>query len=430
MKNVCVLFSFLFVVALQAQKNNLPVNKTPKQLVLEQISEENVRKNIQILKSFLKKENARTLIAPSKIELFFKKNNLMPVYNDSFSQHFSFVKYRPTSDQKLSLTFFKNNTLYQKLNFKYKTDFDFIPSSVNKTLYTQLVFVGYGLQYGMLAYNDFKGVDVRDKIIMRIKGFPGHKDTLSTAYKAFRWTDVKDTQKLEKSKNLVAKQLGVWGIIDVDTQKNDALYWDINQLFTWKKNTLYDGSLELDDKPLQIKISKRLFKKIIQENTIKIREFEKQVANNLSKFYSKTLEKTHIEISTSVLSKRVKFKNIVGMIRGKDTSRSIVIQANYHNVTQKNIIKNMMGHTSMFLLISILKGAKIIPEKNIIFLSSFAHGNELRTKYLSFEYKNKIDKWVHFDSYIKKQGNTVKHTKDLAEKVFLEVWNSAYETEK
>lgn len=411
-----------FVALLKAQKKQAPIQKPPEKIAMDSISEHKIKEHIQILHGFFKKEAHKIFIDPLKIKDFFKNNGLRATYGKRFLQHFSFVKYKPTETQKLALTFFKDNKYYQKLNLQYKTDFDFTPPNISKSLYTQIVFVGYGMQYGMLAYDDFKGVEVRDKIILRIKGFPGHKDTLSLAYKAFRHTDVKDTHKLEDSKNFIAKKLGAWGIIDVDTEKNDALHWNTNISFDWEKNIFYDSSY-LKNEPLQIKISKRLFKKMLHANNINIREFEKEVASNLSKFYSKTLENTNIEIHTSVLSKRVKCKNIVGMILGKNTSENIVVQANYRDLKKSSI----MGLVGMFTIISVLKDLKIKPNKNIIFLSTIENKESLSVKYFSSTYKGKINKWIYCDHYFKKQNNNIEQLKNIIQKVFLDLWKIAYE---
>ena len=46
-----------------------------------------------------------------------------------------------------------------------------------------LVFVGYGLVDKANGIDDFAGVDVKGKVIVRLTGFPGYNDNTSPMYK-------------------------------------------------------------------------------------------------------------------------------------------------------------------------------------------------------------------------------------------------------
>ena len=422
---------YCFTINLQAQdglKKNEPKTVKPlSQIGLEQITEEGINKQIIFLKSSaLMKEDNLLLINPQRIKEIFRYYQLKPIEKNNFLQKFSVIKYRSTNNQKLIITSLKHTNLSQKLHFQYKTDFYFTPPSIDQHLKTQIVFVGYGLQYAMLAYNDFKGVDIRNKIILRIKGFPGHRDTISTAYKAFRWADLK---KLEISKDLIAKKLGAVGIIDIDIEKDNGLDWVHPTASTWKKNTLHDSD-NLEIQPLQIKISKRLFKKLIQINGINVKKFEEDVSKNLSILNAKILDKTPIEIETSVISKRIEIQNIIGVIQGKNKNENIVINANYYGFNEKNIKKNIISNASMLTIIQVLKNLKIQPKKNIIFLSSAGGKKQFGAEYFSSQYSQKINKWIHYKDYLKEKKENIKIIKSITKKIFLEIWQQAYEEYK
>ena len=107
-----------------------------------------------------------------------------PVSYRTFYQSFNLIETRAGKDHELSLT---ETTAggSRTLNFTYQTDFSVQASGVSSEMELPIVFVGYGLTDKENGYDDFKDVDVKDKIILRLGGYPGHTDETSKAYDTF-----------------------------------------------------------------------------------------------------------------------------------------------------------------------------------------------------------------------------------------------------
>ena len=63
---------------------------------------------------------------------------------------------------------------------------------------------------------------LKGKIIVRLAGYSGHLDAISTSFKKFNSIDLKG---LKNAKNNTAKQLGALAIVEVNTTKNISLNW-------------------------------------------------------------------------------------------------------------------------------------------------------------------------------------------------------------
>ena len=148
----------------------------------------------------------------------------------TFFQGFNLIETRPGTDHELSLTETINGAT-RTLNLAYRTDFSVQASGVSAETEAPVVFVGYGLTDEENGYDDFKGIDVKGKIIVRLSGYPGHSDRESKAYKALssdwgrgRWT-------LMRAKNERASELGVAAVIEVDPNSDVSEYWTANLPF-------------------------------------------------------------------------------------------------------------------------------------------------------------------------------------------------------
>ena len=204
---------------------------------------------------------------------------------DDFFQTFNLIRYRKKIAQQMSLTVQKNN-FTQTFHLQDSVDFTTTTNSMEQEFEAPLVFVGYGMQNISLAYNDFYGVDVKGKIMVRYKGYPGHRDTLSLAYKAFRHMNLKN---LEKEKNILAKKLGAVGVITIDPAKKQSNWVENLKGFSPPKkrnapyyNYKYELSQNSKIQTLYIKLSPRVEKIILENADLNVGIFEKEVANNLN----------------------------------------------------------------------------------------------------------------------------------------------------
>ena len=101
----------------------------------------------------------------------------------SYFQDFEIIKYKT---EQVSLSFISKEG-DQKISTKLipGVDFDYEPLPAAMDIEASLVFAGYGIVAPEADYDDYKSLDVKGKIVIVLKGFPGHKDTFSAGWKKF-----------------------------------------------------------------------------------------------------------------------------------------------------------------------------------------------------------------------------------------------------
>ena len=239
-------------------------------------------------------------------------------------------------------------------NFEYKTDFSVNTASIAQDIQAPVVFVGYGFKDEKYNYDDFKGVDVKGKFILRLAGFPGDKDTSSKAYKLFkpegRWADY----SVSRNKNKLAEELGAIGVIEVNLDRDVTTEWATNIPFRYNENN-YEGESALRPGMYQrmsipgdtlkfgvntIRITERLANEIIKNSGISFSEFEKLAQEKMAPD-SKEIKNKIIHLKTTVKSNIVNTRNVLGMIEGENPDEIVIIGAHYdHEGTAKGYIWN------------------------------------------------------------------------------------------
>ena len=267
-----------------------------------------------------------------------------PTQYRTFFQDFNLIETRAGENHELSLT---ESTAggSRTLNFAYHTDFSVQATGVSTEIDMPIVFVGYGLSDEKNGYDDFKGVDVKDRIILRLSGYPGHRDTESKAYQTFskdwalgRWT-------LMRAKNNRASELGVAAIIELDPGMDLTENWAANLPFRINSEN-YEGEKprasyyetrmslpgnELDGSTIRISVSERVANELLKGTGVDLDAFQEKVQSSL-KPESKILAGKKLRVKTSVDSRLIRARNVVGVLPGKDTTEIIVIGAHYDHL--------------------------------------------------------------------------------------------------
>ncbi len=278
---------------------------------------------------------------PSRAERMAGKR---PASYRTYYQSFNLIESRAGKDHELSLT---ETTAGGKrtLNFAYQTDFSVQASGVSSEMELPIVFVGYGFTDEENGYDDFKDVDVKDKIILRLGGYPGHTDETSKAYDTFssdwgrgRWT-------LMRAKNERASELGVAAVIEVNPGSDVGARWAANLPFRVNSGN-YEGvkprasyyetrmSLpgnELRSSAVNITVSNRVMNELVKGTGVDLDAFQEKVKSNL-KPDSKALAGKKLMVKANVESKLIRARNVVGVLPGKDTTEIIVIGGHYDHL--------------------------------------------------------------------------------------------------
>ncbi len=303
----------------------------------------------------------------------------------TYFQNFNLINSEPGDNQELSLIKVKDDNK-EILSFGYKTDFDIYSSLANIELEAPVVFVGYGYKNDEKGYNDFSGIDVKGKIILRLSGFPGIKDTASAAYKTLKPKDRMAEWGLSRDKNRWAKDAGAAGVIEIIDNRNLPRDWTINIPLRYNTPT-YEGETELrpgkydnmsipgdtiSSRLINIIVTNRVANKIIEKSKISISEFEKYAAEKM-KPASKDIDDIIIRIKSQTKTNLVGTRNILGLIEGENKDEVIVIGAHYDHVGMANgyiwngADDNASGTVGVLTLAKAFAESGVKPKKSIMF---------------------------------------------------------------
>lgn len=103
----------------------------------------------------------------------------------TFFQNINFVE-NISSESSLELIS-KEGTFEERFVFNQGIDYSFYGTGVGREYTAPLIFVGYGLKIEELGIDDFKGVDLKGKVVLCYNGFPSEfNDPNSEVYKKIK----------------------------------------------------------------------------------------------------------------------------------------------------------------------------------------------------------------------------------------------------
>jgi NOL1/NOP2/fmu family ribosome biogenesis protein len=148
------------------------VSTHPQTISNPEITSEEIKEHISFLASDKLKgrESGTEEIKAAAIYISdeFKNYGLEPLFDGDFLQEFPFIKTIELTD-KNNLSFsLKENEMTLKLQEDYIT----VPFSGNAEVNAKLVFAGFGISAPDLEYDDYDGIDVKDKIVIVIRNTP------------------------------------------------------------------------------------------------------------------------------------------------------------------------------------------------------------------------------------------------------------------
>lgn len=355
----------------------------------------------------------------------------MNFHDNVFFQNFSIIKLNPSDDHQLSIVNQIGSRSFEE-QFDYKSDFvtsDFLGIPTRCIIGTfPVVFVGYGLVDEKTGYNDFKGIDVKGKIILRLRGYPGHSDTSSIAYKEFHIVRKNVYQYLnyEYKKNEFAIQRGAIGCLELNTENEALTYHPIN-IFRYNQ-----GSFESDDQSennfysfdfllkdslekniVGYTISQRLANELTNETGVNIFNFENTVKTQLLPA-SKELKNKLIKINSKTDWDIIGCKNIIGMIEGENPDDIIIVGAHYdHWGKYQGTIwngsdDNASGTVAVLEIAKACLATGVKPKKTILFAAWDAEEKGMygSNYYLKHQTHKNIKAYVNFDMISRNPSNS------------------------
>lgn len=373
-------FSFFFLVSFsqdQLEKGLQTINKNLIQAELEFLSSDYLEGRELGQKG--------GYIAAEYIASLMKIYGLDPLFENYF-QNFNVVELQQNEVNVLSVKKKTKNGVSEQI-FQEKVDFTVELIELSRILEAPIVFAGYGITDENLGYDDYKGIDANGKFVFILDGFPGHNEKESNAFDKFfeKYTIRRYSKNYSKEDN--AKAHGAIGIIrlaseyEVNTWNTNKHYYDEedlklgqapNKSFWDKKFVLHEDKLH--DELVEVRITERLAKFILNKNNFDFNAFEKQLTTNM-KPASFEAANNILKLETKVSSELVTCRNVCGIIKGKDETKNIIIGAHYdHYGMANNYIwngadDNGSGTVGMLTLAKAFAEMDEQPEHNLIFLA-------------------------------------------------------------
>ncbi len=194
---------------------------------------------------------------------------------------------------------------------------EFMPAafSQNGTFRGGVCFVGYGISAPELSYNDYQGVDVKDKLVFVLRHGPEGDDVHSKfgKYHALR------------HKALTAREKGAKAIVFIDDGAD------------FSKSTLsrlrYDNSFA-DSGIAAFAISKSVALEILRPGGIDLEAIQKQIASD-KKPHSAAVPSVQIEFQCDLTKEMQSTANVLGYLEGSDAALKqelIVVGAHYDHL--------------------------------------------------------------------------------------------------
>ncbi len=301
-----------------------------------------------------------------------------------YFQNFEVLQFKT---EKATLALVRRTTeSTSELQFTPGIDFEIKTMANGLDAEAPLVFAGYGISAPGLGYDDYKGLNVRDRIVVVLDGFPGHADTTSPSWKVFGNASADGIASLEKKAETAAGQ-GAVALVVVSAQGRfkpysqsqhnlDVVQSALNSV--QKSDPPYDDAeyaLPQDTTNVSIPVifpGASATNQLFSGTGIVPADVEKRIAGKLSTA-SASMKEKRLRISFEVKPKSLVVRNVLGVIRGQDTTRSIVVGAHYDHLGMRNGLiyhgadDNASGTSGMLALARWWSEQEEKPSCNIIF---------------------------------------------------------------
>ncbi len=271
----------------------------------------------------------------------------------TFFQNFNLVETWAGDTQELNVIT-KNGEAVKSVDFNYQTDFSITAGETGMEAEVPVVFIGYGLQDNEKGYDDLKGLDLKGKIVVKLSGFPGHKNPGSKTYERFKPAEqvADSTQPRARrqgfgrgSRYPWAAEKGVMAIIEYNPNANPAAQWANNNVFFpqevngpargVRKSMRRPDSEPRGGNTVSLQVTNNVIKEIMNGLEVNFDALEGKI-DLTGKPASMVLPGKFIRFKTTVNSRILQARNVVGVMEGEDTSNIIVIGGHYDHLGMRD----------------------------------------------------------------------------------------------
>ncbi len=320
------------------------------------------------------------------------RSPLVQIGEQGYFQDFTMLKTQTSKEHQLSVVTTKDKSTFAQI-FNSETDFTF-GGRYNPTIgglsgESPLVFVGYGISDEKNGYDEFKGIDVKGKILLRLRGFPGQKDTSSVAYKKFKPKsgDWREIYRIESNKNTVAQQKGAMAIVEVNTSSDLTTFGSPKNVFRF-----FSGDMEFDEYPAEMYnnnfsllsdslekvlpyfvVSRRLSNELTGNSGINIEAFEKNAAEKMKPASQEIANKSVRFSLKNQIPEIYRGRNVLGVLEGENPNQVVVVGAHYDHKGKYNGVvwngadDNASGTVAVMSVARACMATGVKPKRTIIF---------------------------------------------------------------
>lgn len=316
---------------------------------------------------------------PSREEML---QGARPETRKSWFQKIAMLQYEPGELQEFAVIS-SSGVSKTAVNFTHKVDFQVQTGTVGASGQAPVFFAGYGLTEK--DYDEYRKKEVKGKIVVILSGFPGHRDSTSAAFRKFN-PGVPASSRFSPERNKIrkAEELGAAGVILVNPDANPAQGWSSNNPYPVKGafyesdtrlSSYYDKRMTLPGDTLRgsipvFTVTNRVANLLLQG--IDLKAFERKAQENQTPD-SRDLDNRLVSWNTTVSSKMITCRNVLGYIEGKNKDEYIVIGAHYDHLGKydgwiwNGADDNASGTVGVLSLAKAFADSGEKPEKSIIF---------------------------------------------------------------
>ncbi len=296
----------------------------------------------------------------------------------SYFQNFTLIESQPSGVSTFTIK--KGG---QEYTFREGVDFSLGRATMDVKFDAPVVFVGYGIQDKANGIDDFAGVDVKGKVIVRLNGFPGYADNTSPMYKKLVGENLRAQYDIQRNKADLIGKLGVLGVIDLTINRDVTKSWGVYK-FNNTPATAENGprtnwtSMRLDGKevtsnPATITITERISNLLIKEGNLDISKYEKDAAAGTVKFKPVVIPGMTAGLNVSVNARRVNVRNVIAIIEGENPNEYVAVGAHMDHMGMDNgkiwngADDNASGTVAVMTIAKAFIASGVKPKRSIVF---------------------------------------------------------------